>query len=70
MKNFAQFFIKSIPLTIGLILTLFALSFLVQFVERGAHLSDIDNEDIWGFIFFAVAGVPTLLYGVNKLSDG
>ncbi|MFZ2169921.1 MAG: hypothetical protein WAW61_09835 [Methylococcaceae bacterium] len=69
MRNFVQFFIKSIPLIIGLILTLFALSFLVQFVEGGADLSNFGNEDIWGFIFFAVAGVPTLLFGVNKLAE-
>ena len=70
MRNFFQFFSKSIPLTIGLILTLFALSFLIQFVENGAFLSDIDSKDIWGFIIFAMVGVPTLLYGVNKLADG
>lgn len=69
MKNFFQFFIRSIPLTIGLILTLFALGFLVQFVERGAYLSNFGNEDIWGFIFFAAVGVPTLLFGVNKLAE-
>jgi len=69
MKNFAQFFIRSIPLVVGLIITLFALGFLASFVEDGANLSDFDNEDIWGFIFFAFVGVPTLLYGVNKLAE-
>ena len=69
MKNFFQFFIRSIPLTIGLILTLFALGFLVQFVESGAYLSNFGNEDIWGFIFFAAVGVPTLLFGVNKQAE-
>jgi len=68
MRDFAQFFLKSIPLTIGLILTLFALSFLVQFVESGAWLSEAD-EDVWAFIFFAVVGVPTLLFGINKLAE-
>ena len=64
-----RFFLKSFPLTIGVILTLLALSFLVQFVENGAYLSDIEDEDIWAFIFFAVVGVPTLLFGVNKLAE-
>ena len=69
MTSFAHFFLKSIPFAVGLILTLFALSFLVQFVEQGAYLSEWDNEDVWGFVFFALIGVPVLLFGINKLAE-
>ena len=69
MRYFMRFFIKSLPLSIGMILTLLALSFLVKFVENGAYLSDIDNRDMWAFIFFAIAGLPTLLIGVNYLAE-
>lgn len=68
MKNFIQFFRKSTPLTIGVILVLFSLGFLVQLVENG-ELFSADSNDIWGFIFFAMIGVPTLLFGVNKLAE-
>ena len=62
MKEFFSLFIKTLPFTIGIILTLISLTFLIEF-------SDFEDEEFWSFVFFAAIGIPTLLYGINKASN-
>ena len=64
MKEYFQFFVKALPLTIGVALTLTALCFMVEFYSRGI---DFEDEEFWAFCFFFVVGFPTLLWGVNHL---
>ena len=68
MKELLRFFIKSLPLSLGLILSLAALSFLVNFTDS-AGLSSIGEEDFITFAALAVVGIPTLLFGIRKLSS-
>lgn len=68
MKELLGFFIKSIPMALGLILSLTALSFLVNFTDN-AHLSSIGEEDFVTFAALAIVGIPTLLFGIRKLSS-
>jgi hypothetical protein len=60
MKSLFFFFIKTLPFALGVVLVLTSLAFLVDF----------ENEDFWAFVFFAIIGIPTLLYGINKASNG
>ena len=62
MKTFYNFFIKTLPFTIGVILILISLTFLVDF-------SYFEDEEFLGFIFFAAIGIPTLLFGIDKASN-
>lgn len=65
MKELFSFFTKSLPLTIGIALTLTGLCFLVKFYHHGLHIS---NDEFGGFIFYFIIGFPTLLWGVQHLS--
>ena len=66
MKLFLRFWFRAIPFTVGIALSLIALCFLVAFYDYGL---DFDEEDIWIFLIFFLAGFPLLIYGLNKLSD-
>jgi len=66
MKLFLRFWIRAIPFTVGIALSLIALSFLVAFYDYGL---DFDEEEIWIFLIFFLAGFPLLVFGLNKLSD-
>ena len=66
MKPYFNFFVKVLPFTAGIIFTLISLSFLVEFIGRGL---DFDDEAFFVFIVFAVIGIPTLLFGLNKASS-
>lgn len=63
MKSFFQFFLKTIPFTAGIILTLIATNLLV-----GDCFWYYEFE-FWGFLIFAVIGIPTVVYGIKILSD-
>lgn len=67
MKELLSFFVKALPLSLGLILSLTALSFLIGFTD-GAHLSNIGEDDFVTFLVLAIVGIPTLLFGIKKLS--
>lgn len=54
------FYKKSVPLTIGLIISLLALSNLIN---------DGGDGDILRFLIFSVFGFPTLFYGINRISE-
>lgn len=68
MKSLLLFFIKVIPFTIGVILTLTSLAFLVEFTDQRLNFGDLGNEEFWSFVFFAIIGIPILLFGINKAS--
>lgn len=68
MKELLSFFVKALPLSLGLILSLTALSFLVGFTDS-ARLSDIGEEDFVTYLVLAIVGIPTLLFGIKKLSS-
>ncbi len=59
MKSLLFFFVKTLPFTLGVILVLTSLAFLVE----------IESEDFWAFVFFAIIGIPTLLYGIKKAAN-
>ncbi|MBW2165937.1 MAG: hypothetical protein JRG74_07520 [Deltaproteobacteria bacterium] len=65
MKEFFRFFVTAIPFTVGMLLSLIALCFLLKFYDRGL---DFDNEEFWGFVIFFVVGFPSMIFGINKLS--
>lgn len=64
MKALFFFFIKTLPFTLGVVLILTSLAFLVQVLDY----VDFD-ENFFAFVFFAIIGIPTLLYGINKASN-
>lgn len=53
MKSFLTFFIKVLPFTVGVILVLTSLTFLVQFTDQILDLGDFGDEEFWTFVFFA-----------------
>jgi hypothetical protein len=59
MKSLLSFFVKTLPFTLGVIFVLTSLAFLVE----------LESEDFWAFVFFAIIGIPMLLYGINKVSN-
>ena len=64
MKNFFQFFVSALPFTAGLILCLISLTYLVQFTD------DIYEEEyLHMFVCIAALGIPTILFGMRKLSS-
>lgn len=65
MKPLYELFIKVFPFTIGVILILTSLAFLADFTD---HL-DFGDEAFWGFVFFAVIGIPILLFGIDRASN-
>ena len=66
MKKFYNSFKKSLPFTTGIILILTSLSFLAEFTTEGL---EFESDEYLIFIFFALIGIPTLLFGINKLSN-
>ena len=66
MKEFFRFFVTAIPFTVGMLLSLIALCFLVEFYDRGL---DFDNGEFWVFVIFFVVGFPSMIFGINKLSE-
>ncbi|BCO31169.1 hypothetical protein TspCOW1_12720 [Thiohalobacter sp. COW1] len=68
MKELLNFYVKALPITLGLIFSLTALSFLIDFTDS-ARLSDIGEEDFLTFLILAIVGIPTLLFGIKKLSS-
>ena len=66
MKEFFRFFVTAIPFTVGMLLSLIALCFLVEFYDRGL---DFDNWEFRVFVIFFVVGFPSMIFGINKLSE-
>lgn len=66
MKAFIRGWFRAIPFTVGMALSLIALSFLVRSYDYGL---DFDEEEIWIFVIFFFAGFPTLVHGINVLSE-
>lgn len=64
MKEYFSFFIRTLPITMGMIFTLIALCFLVKFYDYGFHFED-DIEYIY-FIMFFLTGFLMLMFGINK----
>lgn len=65
MKELFRFVFSALPFTFGLIACLASLAFLVQFtadVEYG-------KENLVFFALIATFGIPTLLFGIRKLSS-
>lgn len=66
MKSFFQFMLKMLPFTLGIILTLMALHFLV---DCDHDLDLLEENAFWSFVVFAVIGIPLLIFGIKKASD-
>lgn len=64
MKIFLRFFLRSLPLVVGVIFSLTALVFLVEFAAK-----KLEVENFWSFVIFAVVGLPLMLFGINRLSS-
>jgi len=65
MKYFFRYILRSLPLTVGIILSIIALCFLVQFYDRGL---DFEAEEFWAFSIFFIIGFPLLVWGIDYLS--
>ena len=65
MKEFFRFFVTAIPFTVGMLLSLIALCFLLKFYDGGLH----NSNAFWGFVIFFVVGFPSMIFGINKLSE-
>ena len=63
MKLLLQYWLRCLPFTIGIVLVLLALCFLVEFYEHGLD----DYEEFWAFAIFIFSGMPLLLFGIEKL---
>lgn len=68
MRELLRFSVRALPLTLGLVLVLTALSFLVGFAD-GAHPSKFAEEDFVTFVLLSIVGIPMLLFGIKKLSN-
>jgi hypothetical protein len=66
MKEYVRFLLRAAPFTIGLTLSLVGLCYLVRFYDFGF---DFESENIWMFVIFFGFGIPTLIYGINRLSN-
>ncbi len=66
MKTLFSLWWRSFPFTIGMALSLIALCFLVRFYDYGL---EFDSEYIWLFVLFFLVGFPTLIFGIEKLSN-
>ncbi|NVK55883.1 MAG: hypothetical protein HWE26_09720 [Alteromonadaceae bacterium] len=65
MKSVISFWLKALPFTLGVALSLISFCFLIQFYDRGLYF---DEEYIWFFMIFFLIGFPTLIHGIDKLS--
>ena len=63
--TFIKFFVRSVPLLVGMILTLISLTYLVSFVNYG---QEYDEPYFWIFVILFVLGFPLLLWGTNKFN--
>lgn len=66
MQAFFRHFRIALPFTLGLLLTLLALVQLVKFMEVGGDLDDA-SFGLTQFLLLGVAGIPTLLFGIDRL---
>ena len=63
MKKLVYFFLKALPFTAGLILSLTAISFLVNFTDN------MEEEGFIIFVLLCILGIPMLLFGIKMLSN-
>lgn len=68
MKNFLTFALRSFPLVIGLILTLVGLSFLIGFATD-ISVQKFEENDFTLFVVFMIIGIPTVLFGIERLAS-
>jgi len=64
MNESLKFLFRAFLLTVGLILCLAALSNLVIYTNGPRYN---DDSMVW-FVLLSVIGIPTLLFGIRKLS--
>ena len=68
MNELFSFFIRTLPFTLGIILVLTSLAFMVEAITYGFYIEALGYEEFWMFFLFALIGVPTLLYGISNAS--
>lgn len=66
MKMFFLFCLHSLPMVIGIILSLTSLAFLVEFTSNPS-LDYLMDEEFLGFLLFALIGFPLMFFGINRL---
>ena len=64
--GYFKFLKKSLPITIGMILTLIALCCLVEFYDQGLYF---EGDYFIYFVTFFFIGFPLLMFGINKMAD-
>jgi hypothetical protein len=67
IKEFLLFWIRALPLVIGIISTLTAFAFLIEFTA-GASFDNLEDEEFWGFVLFALIGLPLTLFSIDRLA--
>jgi len=65
MRAAVRNWLRALPFTVGIALSLIALCYLVRFYDRGL---DFDEGDIWTFAALFLIGFPTLIHGINVLA--
>jgi ABC-type phosphate transport system permease subunit len=68
MKIFFTLVFKALPFSIGMILILTALCFLVEFADQLPYPEDEGVRAFWSFVALTLVGIPTIVCGMNKLS--
>lgn len=63
MISFIRLFFRALPFVAGIICTLMALSFLIEFTSGASN-----RRDFMAFVIFAGIGLPLTLYGIDRLS--
>jgi hypothetical protein len=66
MNPKAIFLIRTIPLTLGIFITITSFLFGVEFFDRGL---DFDDEEFFIFLITFLIGFPLILVGLNVLGE-
>ena len=64
MKDFYEFLVRCLPLTIGMAMVLIGMCFLVDFYDNRLDF----EEEFFAFVFWFAVGMPLMLFGIDKLS--
>ena len=67
-KEILRFWLRSLPLVLGIISILTAFAFLIEFTDR-ASFDNLEDEEFLGFVLFALVGLPLTLFGINRLAN-
>lgn len=62
MKSMLKLFIRSMPLAVGILLTLVSFVFIIEL-----GYVNFEREEFWGFVVFGLLGIPSIFVGLSIL---